>query len=110
MQLLRVLLSDMSYRKVLTIIGADQALADSGTPYACGRDAYTRAIFGEPGIDKLWMVQFAGHHLALNIIMLGEHGVLAPVMTAIGTPLNTRSLQTSRFCRVCTRTAARSRC
>jgi hypothetical protein len=81
MSLLRVLLSDRGYRKVLDIMGSDQALADSGTPYASGRAAYTVAIFGAPSIDSLWMVQFGGHHLALNIAMLGEHGVLAPVLT-----------------------------
>jgi len=79
--LLRVLLSDRGYRRTLDIMGSDQALADSGTPYASGRAAYTLAIFGEPSAAKLWMVQFGGHHLALNVTMFGEHGVLAPVLT-----------------------------
>ena len=79
--LLQVMLSDQGYRKVLDIMGADQALADSGTPYASGRAAYTLAIFGAPGLSNLWMVQFGGHHLALNVTMLGGHGVLAPVLT-----------------------------
>ena len=94
MALLRVLLSDKGYRKVLDIMGSDQALADSGTPYASGRAAYTLAIFGTPGLDRPWMVQFGGHHLALNVAMLGEHGVLAPVLTgclpAIYTEAGTR--------------------
>lgn len=81
MALLRVLLSDRGYRKMQDIMGSDQALADSGTPYASGRAAYTLAIFGKPGVTDLWMVQFGGHHLALNVTMLGEHGVLAPVLT-----------------------------
>lgn len=81
MVLLRVLLSDRGYRKVLDIMGSDQALADTGTPYASGRAAYTMAIFGTPSVADLWMVQFGGHHLALNITMLGEHAVLAPVLT-----------------------------
>jgi len=81
MSLLRVLLSDAGYRKVLDIMGSDQALADSGTPYASGRGVYTLAIFGDPSVRRLWMVQFGGHHLALNVTMLGEHGVLAPVLT-----------------------------
>jgi hypothetical protein len=81
MALLRVLLSDRGYRKVLDVMGSDQALADSGTPYASGQAAYTLAIFGDPSATKLWMVQFGGHHLALNATMFGEHGVLAPVLT-----------------------------
>ena len=52
MALLRVLLSDRGYRKVLDIMGSDQALADSGTPYASGRAAYTLAIFGTPRVNE----------------------------------------------------------
>ena len=81
MALLGALLSDRGYRKVQDIMGSDQALADAGQPYACGRDAYTLAILGVPGVDTLWMVQFGGHHLALNITILGGHAVLAPVLT-----------------------------
>jgi hypothetical protein len=81
MDLLRALLSDKGFRKVDEIMGSDQALADKGTDYASGRDAYTVAIFGTPGTETRWMVQFGGHHLALNVTMLGEHGVLAPVLT-----------------------------
>jgi hypothetical protein len=62
-------------------MGSDQALADSGTNFAAGRDVYTIGIFGTPDITARWMVQFGGHHLALNITMIGEHGVLAPVLT-----------------------------
>lgn len=79
--LLRNVLSEKGYRKVLDIMGSDQALAAGGTPYASGRDAYTLAIFGTPGVTSPWMVQFGGHHLALNVAMLGRHGVLAPVLT-----------------------------
>ncbi|MFF9550770.1 DUF3500 domain-containing protein [Methylobacterium fujisawaense] len=81
MALLRVMLSDKGYRKVLDIMGSDQALADTGTPFAAGRATYTLAIFGTPGVSGLWMVQFGGHHLALNVTLRGEHAVLAPVLT-----------------------------
>jgi hypothetical protein len=81
MTLLRALLSSGGYRKVQDIMGSDQTLADAGQPYACGRGAYTLAIFGVPSVDTLWMVQFGGHHLALNVTMLGGHAVLAPVLT-----------------------------
>lgn len=81
MVILRELLSLNGYQKVLDIMGADQALSDSGTPYASGRDAYTIAIFGEPSDVGLWMVQFGGHHLALNAVIMYERAVLAPVLT-----------------------------
>jgi hypothetical protein len=81
MHLLQTLLSPMGYQKVLDIMGSDQALADSGTNFAAGRDVYTIGIFGAPSVTAPWMVQFGGHHLGLNITMIGEHGVLAPVLT-----------------------------
>ena len=94
--LLRALLSGKGYRKVRDIMGSDQALADGGTPYASGRDAYTLAIFGTPGDAKPWMVQFGGHHLALNIAMLGGRGVLAPVLTGCLPAIYTEGARTVR--------------
>ncbi|HEY0220506.1 MAG TPA: DUF3500 domain-containing protein [Afipia sp.] len=81
MDLLRVMLSEKGYRKVTEIVGSDQALADSGTPYASGRNAYTLAILGAPDDAAQWMIQFGGHHLALNLSIKGSRGVLAPVLT-----------------------------
>ena len=56
----------MGYQKVLDIMAADQVLADEGTPYASGYDAYTVALFGQPVASSPWMLQFGGHHLGLN--------------------------------------------
>jgi Protein of unknown function (DUF3500) len=81
MGMLQTLLSSMGYQKVLDIMASDQALADGGTNFAAGRDVYTIGIFGVPSPTTPWMVQFGGHHLGLNITMIGEHGVLAPVLT-----------------------------
>jgi Protein of unknown function (DUF3500) len=81
MRLLQTVLSPMGYRKVRDIMGADQALADGGTNFAAGRDVYTLGIFGAPGMATPWMIQFGGHHLGLTITMIGDRGVLAPVLT-----------------------------
>lgn len=81
MAMLRALLSEKGYRKMLDIMGSDQALADTGTPYASGRAAYTLAILGTPSVTIPWMIQFGGHHLALNVTLSGEKAVLAPVLT-----------------------------
>jgi len=50
MHVLATLLSPMGYQKVLDIMGSDQALADSGTNFAAGRDVYTIGIFGVPDV------------------------------------------------------------
>jgi hypothetical protein len=94
--LLRILLSERGFRKVGEIMGSDQALADKGTNYASGRDAYTLAIFGAPASETPWMLQFGGHHLALNVAMLGEHGVLSPVLTGCLPAIYTENGKTIR--------------
>jgi hypothetical protein len=81
MRLLQAALSAEGYRKVLDIMGADQALHDTGTPFASGRDAYTLAIFGAPSPTAPWMVEFGGHHLALNLVMAGRNGSITPTLT-----------------------------
>jgi hypothetical protein len=81
MHLLQTLLSPQGYRKVLDIMGSDQALSETGTHFASGTDQYTLSLFGQPGSDAPWMVQFGGHHLGLNVVIAGEHGVLTPTLT-----------------------------
>jgi hypothetical protein len=81
MQLLGELLSLKGYKKVLEIMGADQALADGGTNYAAGKDVYTLGILGTPNEKTPWMVEFGGHHLALNIVIAGSQGALTPTLT-----------------------------
>lgn len=81
MHLLQTLLSFKGYEKVLEIMGSDQALADGGTNFVSGKDAYTLGIFGTPNTNKPWMVEFGGHHLALNIVIAGSQGALTPTLT-----------------------------
>src|SRR5215470_8263757 len=46
-----------------------------------GKDLYYISILGTPSLKESWMLQFGGHHLALNITIAGEHGVLTPSLT-----------------------------
>jgi hypothetical protein len=78
---LQVLLSPKGYQKVLEIMGSDQALADSGTPFASGTAAYTIGIFGSPSATTPWMLGLGGHHLALNVTIAGKQGVITPTLT-----------------------------
>jgi hypothetical protein len=81
LHMLQVLLSPKGYQKVLEIMGSDQALADSGTPFSSGTAYYTIGIFGSPRTASPWMLQYGGHHLALNITIAGPHGVITPTLT-----------------------------
>jgi hypothetical protein len=46
-----------------------------------GKDLYYISILGKPSEKDPWMLQFGGHHLALNITIAGELGVLTPTLT-----------------------------
>nr|WP_298798237.1 DUF3500 domain-containing protein [uncultured Acetobacter sp.] len=81
MTLLQTLLSQKGFQKMQDIMGSDQALTDAGTNFASGKAVYTIAVFGEPSEATPWMVQFGGHHLGLNIVIDGAHGVMTPTLT-----------------------------
>lgn len=46
-----------------------------------GRDLYYISFLGQPSTTRPWMLQFGGHHLALNITMAAVQGVLTPSLT-----------------------------
>ena len=81
MNLLKELLSKAGYQKVQEIMGSDQILADQGADFEAGNDNYLLAIFGTPNVTTPWMVEFGGHHLALNIVIAGAQGALTPTLT-----------------------------
>jgi hypothetical protein len=85
MELLASMLSTRGYEKVLAIVEGDEVLKVSssgrGSPMF-GRDLYYISILGKPSVEDPWMLQFGGHHLALNITMVGRDGILTPSHTA----------------------------
>ena len=81
MRLLQVMLSPKGYRKVQETMGSDQALSEQGQRFESGIAAYTLGVFGTPSTKEPWMVQFGGHHLGLNVTIVGERGTLAPTLT-----------------------------
>lgn len=46
-----------------------------------GKDLYYISFLGTPSEKNPWMLQFGGHHLALNITFAGGQGVLTPTLT-----------------------------
>jgi hypothetical protein len=61
-----------------------------------GKDLYYISILGTPSEKNPWMLQFGGHHLALNITIAGEHGVLTPTLTGAQPALYTMDGKTVR--------------
>jgi hypothetical protein len=46
-----------------------------------GSDLYYISFLGRPSATQPWMLQFGGHHLALNISISGEKEILTPTLT-----------------------------
>ena len=47
-----------------------------------GEDEYYLAFLGVPSVSAPWMLQFGGHHLAINMTLAGRQATLAPSLTA----------------------------
>ena len=61
-----------------------------------GKDLYYISILGTPSEKDPWMLQFGGHHLALNITIAGERGILTPTLTGAQPALYTSGGKTVR--------------
>ncbi len=89
-------LSTRGLEKVQQIMEGDEALkVKEGNPIF-GKDLYYISILGNPSEKDPWMVQFGGHHLALNITIAGERGVLTPTLTGAQPALYTSNGKTVR--------------
>jgi hypothetical protein len=91
MSVVAAVLSKEGFQKVIDIMDGDQKLLDNpgkgkggkggdkGPMF--GKDLYFLAIFGTPSETKPWMVQFGGHHLGVNVTVIGKNFVLTPTHT-----------------------------
>jgi hypothetical protein len=82
--LLAAALSPQGYQKVLQIVEGDEQLkkaGEGGGRPMFGHDEYYISLLGKPSATEPWMIQFGGHHLGLNITLVGEKGTLAPSHT-----------------------------
>jgi hypothetical protein len=97
MSLLATVLSARGYEKVQQIVEGDEVLkANERNNPMFGRDLYHISLLGTPSETKPWMLQFGGHHLAVNVTIAGEHGVLTPTLTGAQPALYTLAGKTVR--------------
>jgi hypothetical protein len=105
MSLLTVALSRDGYRKVTEIMRGDEVLRTNGGgngprgggPPPGGRggrgggggggvnfgeDQYYLAFLGTPSTTSPWMLQFGGHHLAINLTLAGSQASMTPSLPA----------------------------
>ena len=82
-------LSPEGFTKAMAIVDADQVLEIRSAPTRKPRRTHPvrprrilrRAFSGKPSTTEPWMMQFGGHHLAINVTMAGRENVLAPTHT-----------------------------
>jgi len=96
-------LSKSGYQKIVDIMDGDQLLAEGkggkgkgpkggkGPKAMFGADQYYLAVFGKPATTQPWMVQFGGHHLGLNVTVIGKHFILTPSHTGAQPALFSRN-------------------
>jgi hypothetical protein len=97
MALVSSALSRRGFEKVQEIVEADEVLKKSeGDNPLFGKDLYYLSILGTPSETSPWMLQFGGHHLAVNVTIAGPHGVLTPTLTGAQPALYTFEGKTVR--------------
>jgi len=102
MSLLAAAFSADGFRKVTSIVRGDEQLRQTdggrgargggrgggrpggppgGGGVSFGEDQYYLAFVGTPSTSSPWMLQFGGHHLAINLTIVGSQATLAPSHT-----------------------------
>lgn len=91
-------LSTRGFEKVQQIMEGDEVLKTSGgnNNPMFGKDLFYISILGTPSAKDPWMLQFGGHHLAVNITLAGERGVLTPSLIGAQPALYTLNGKTVR--------------
>jgi len=99
-------LSTDGYRKVTDIMNGDEVLRGAGGGQTGGRGGrggvafgaaeYYIAFLGTPSPSTPWMVQFGGHHLAINVTIVGSNNVITPSLPAAQPAKYTLNGQTIR--------------
>jgi hypothetical protein len=103
-------LSGDGYRKVTDIMNGDEVLKNAGGGRTGGRqggagrgggvrfglDEYYIALLGSPSASTAWMIQFGGHHLAINVTVVGSNTVMTPSLPAAQPAKYTLNGQTIR--------------
>jgi Protein of unknown function (DUF3500) len=117
LELVAAALSRQGYQKVTNIMNGDEVLKNSGGGQTGGRqggpgrggrgggggggvrfglDEYYIALLGNPSATAPWMLQFGGHHLAINVTVAGSNSVMTPSLPAAQPAKYTMNGQTIR--------------
>src|SRR5262249_62121945 len=79
LEVLAAVLSKEGYQKAIDIMNADdQLVKDKGNKMKFGTENFYIALFGKPSETTPWTVQFGGHHLGINVTIVGKDSVITP--------------------------------
>jgi hypothetical protein len=78
---LAAVLSKRGYQKVVDIMNADDQLVKGANKNRFGTEYFYIALFGTPSETKPWTLQFGGHHLGINVTVVGKDSVVTPTHT-----------------------------
>jgi len=67
-----------------------------GGGHTFGSDQYYISLLGAPSTTTPWMLQFGGHHLAINVTVVGPNSVMTPSLPAAQPASYTLNGQTIR--------------
>src|SRR5262245_18632208 len=94
---LAAVLSKQGFQKAIDIMNADdQLVKGNDNKMRFGTENYYLALFGTPSATKPWMLQFGGHHLGINVTIIGKDTVLTPTHTGTQPDSFTRDGKTVR--------------
>lgn len=86
--ILREIMSELGTRNITHQLISEDTLAPSNL-MKYGTRYYYVAFLGKPSTTLPWMLQFGGHHLAINATIYGNARSLSPMLTG-GQPLRIR--------------------
>ena len=112
LKLVAAALSREGYQKVTEIMNGDEVLKNAGGGQTGGRrgaggrggrggirfglNEYYIALLGNPSATTPWLIQFGGHHLAINVTIVGANSVMTPSLPAAQPAKYTLNGQTIR--------------
>lgn len=88
MELLKSALSENGVQQVVDNMNGDEYLKlNASRQTSFGSDEYFISFLGEPSTTSGWMFQFGGHHLAINVTVVGDQMTMSPSLTG-GQPID----------------------
>ncbi len=81
--LLQAVLSKRGYDQISQVMDGDEVLknTESGGNLLFGKALYYVSLIGAPSTTSPWILQFGGHHMAINATVAGADIVLTPSLT-----------------------------